>query len=208
LNTTSASFPTGSINLGFSCVDQNMLSMSPVYWGGPYTHSVTGGGSGGGCPEVGMYVGSGKQVRDVTPGYMLDALAGETPDYVNGLPLSEPVEVMQLDFSNEECFLFVCENGAEVIVSGSTPVATREMIEAVAKGATQDEILGYANQIHAGLHVITNIGGGPEWSLLTETRAVGVKRVARLYCGGRNFASGVKPGKYIYTHNLLPMIPK
>lgn len=202
--TTAAFYP--STNLGFSCIDQNSLSMSPVFWSPTvYTHETVGGG-GGGCPEVGMYVGSGKQVHDVTPGYLLDTLQGDTPDYISGLPLCEPAEVMQLDYSTEECFRLSAENGAEVIISGSTPVATREAIEALAQGQDAAEVAVYASQIRAGAHVITNVGGGPEWSLLVETQAVGVKRVARLYCGGRNFAAGVKPGKYIYTHNLQPVV--
>ncbi len=194
-----------TVNLGFSCVDQNSLVMSPVFWSSAvYKEATSGGGGGGGgaCPEVSMYVASGKQVYDVEPGFQLDTLQGDVSDYLKSLPLCEPVEVMQTDFSTEECFHFRAENGAEVIVSGSTPVPTRESIEALARGVDASDLVVYANQIRAGMHVITNVGSGPMWSMLEETLAVGPKRVARLYCGGRNFAAGVKPGKYIYTHNV------
>jgi hypothetical protein len=64
----------------------------------------------------------------------------------------------------------------------------------------------FAGELRAGLHVIADVGSGPEWFMLTEASAVGMRRVARLYCGGRNFAAGAERGKYIYTHNALVVV--
>lgn len=202
---SSGLFPVGMNNVGFSCVDQNSLAMNPVFWSSTnftQTQGGGGGGGGGGCPEVSMFVDRQMKVGDVREGFMLDTLQGEVETYVDGLPLCEPVEVMQLEFSNEICHRFRTENGAEIIVSESTPFPTKETIEQLAKGVAQEELPLLASAVHSGMHAITNVGNGPEWSLLTETECVGTRRVARLYCGGRNFAAGAVPGKFIYTHNI------
>src|SRR5208337_1162310 len=107
-----------------------------------------------------------------------------------------------MDYSTQPCYRLMAENGAEVVISDSTPIPTREAITALAQGAAIDEIPVYANQVRAGMHVITDVGNGLEWSMLTEVVAIGMHRVCRLYCGGRNFAAGRQPGKYIYTHNV------
>lgn len=184
--------------LGFTYLDTNTYNNATPSSGGG------GGGGGGGCPTVDMWVADSTQVMDCGVGTPLDVLRGAPLDYVKGLPTTESAGIQWLAYSTENCYRLVAENGAEVIVSESTPVPTLESIEALAELGDK---LGYkpaifANEVHAGLHAVTNIGNGPEWSQLVLTECVGLRHVARLYCGGRNFAAGVKPGKYIYTHNL------
>lgn len=193
-------------NLGFSCVDQNNLSMSPIYWSSVVYSVSTGGGGGGGCPELSMFVDTQTQVNGVKEGTTLKSLCGESLDYVTALPATEPAEVMQLEYSKEECFYLRTENAAEIIVSASTPVPTLEGLSAIVHGVDAAEVATYASQIGVGVNLITDVGNGPVWSKVEEIRSVGIKQVARLYCGGRNFAAGVKPGMYIYTHNVGPII--
>jgi hypothetical protein len=162
-----------------------------------------GGGGGGGCPAVEMFLDGTHRVCDAILGFAVNTLVGEAEDYVDGLPLTEDAEIIHMDYSTQPCYHLIAENSAEIIVSDSTPVPTREAIIIIAQGASIDEIPVYANQVRAGMHVITDVGNGLEWSMLTETVAIGMRRVCRLHCGGRNFAAGRQPGKYIYTHNLL-----
>jgi len=211
--TTVSAYAWGTpLSLGYTATDSlSGLSVS-------YTDSNTynngnaapgGGGGGGGCPAVEMWINDSMQVSDCMVGVLLDTLPDETPEYANSLPSASVSEAVQwMDYSTEVCYHFVAENGAEVIVSGSTPVPSRESIESLADGMETCEIAAYANEIRVGMHVITDVGNGPEWSQLTTAECVGMRRVARLYCGGRNFAAGVTRGKYIYTHNLQPIVPK
>lgn len=161
-----------------------------------------GGGGGGGCPAVEMFVNDTLQVFDVFVGDELSTLAGEYAEYLDNPITTEPRKVQQLEYSTEFCYQFTAENGAEVVISATTPVPTREAIAALNAGVDPLIVPQLAHQISAGTHVITDVGNGTEWSLLTECFPVGMRRVARLYCGGRNFAAGSKPGKYIYTHNV------
>lgn len=202
-------FAWGStFNLGYQATD----ALSTL--GVSYTSSVTytngnpnpggGGGGGGGCPAVEMWLSESMQVSNCVVGDTVEALCGDitSDEYLTALPITDDAEVRSLSYSIEPCHYFKTENGAEVIVSASTPFPTRESIEFLAKGRVASEIAIYANEIQAGMTAITNVGNGPEWSLITETEYVGERQVARIYCGGKNFAAGVKWGKYIYTHNI------
>lgn len=197
-------------NLGFIATDQNNLAVT--YWDpNTYTNPNVGGGGGGGCPTLDMFVDDWHQVSDAFVGMGLDALVGlgniDLIENIVTLPSTETVEIISVDFSSEICYRFVTENGAEVTVSGSTPVPTRESIVAIAAhGQLPGETPIFASYILAGMHLITDVGNGPEWSRIVETECVGEQKVARLFCGGRNFAAGKVPGKYIYTHNLPPVV--
>ncbi len=195
------------LSLGYSATD----SLSGLICNYTDTNTYTnnnpnpGGGGGGGCPAVEMWLSNSMQVCDCIVGASVDALCGSAvgDEYLKTLPTTEAAEVMQMSYSTEVCHRFKTENGAEVIVSASTPFPTRESIESLADGHERSEIKIFANEVVAGMHAITNVGNGPEWSLIIEAECVGMRRVARLYCGGRNFAAGAQAGKYIYTHNLL-----
>jgi hypothetical protein len=164
------------------------------------------GGGGGGCPAVEMFISQYAQVYDITDGMLVKTLAGNTEEYLSTEITTEHHRVEWHDFSEQPCHRLLAENGAEVTVSASTPVPTRQNIEAMNEGVPVEQIAVFASEMRAGMDVITDIGYGPEWSRLVETEAVGMRRVARVYCGGRNFATGTKPGKYIYTHNVQPIV--
>lgn len=175
---------------------QNTIALSD----GPVTAATTasggggggtggGGGGGGGCPQIDMYVAPDRTVSMCIAGDELDVLKGDFE------MVAETARINYMDFSTETCYRFKTENDAEIIVSDATPIPTKEVIESWHDGPV------YANEIKAGMHVITDVGNGPEYSLLVETECVGKQRVCRLSCGGRNFAAGVDPSKRIYTHN-------
>jgi hypothetical protein len=211
LTTTSAYIWGTPVSLGYTATDS--LSGYIVNYTDSNTYNngnaAPGGGGGGGCPAVEMWLSDSMQVSDCLVGALLSTLPDETLEYVNSLPSVAVSEAVQwMDYSTEVCYHFVAENGAEVIVSASTPVPSRESLESLADGMEPCEIAAYADEIRTGAHVITDVGNGPEWSQLTTAECVGMRSVARLYCGGRNFAAGVERGKYIYTHNIIPIIVK
>jgi hypothetical protein len=161
------------------------------------TASGSGGGGtggGGGCPAIDMYVHPDMMVAHCISGDPLDCVD------LAGSPFEAAVRSITL--SDQPCVRLVAENGAEVIVSTTTPVPTREVLLAEAEGFPIDELPLFADEIHAGMHVMTDVGNGIEWSRLVETESAGIKTVARLYCGGHNFAAGKEAGKRIFTHNM------
>jgi hypothetical protein len=196
-------------DLGAQATDTVSGLQSSLFFDSSTYTKVTGGGGGGGggCPTMEMYVGETMQVSDCQVGDPLACLVHE-PDYYLD-QVMEGVEshaIVWMDSTPEVCYHFIAENGAEVVVSGSTPVATRETLTALREGHPVEQLPVHASDIRAGMHVITDVGNGLEWSMLVETLCVGVRLVKRLYVGGRNFAAGVVPGKYIYTHNLQVVV--
>jgi hypothetical protein len=149
-----------------------------------------------GCPAADMWVDQTHQVSDVWVGMPLDCLKGHELDFVKELDHEEH-EVHYFEQNEAVCFRFVTENGAAVVVSATTPVPTRESIEAGE--------LHRAFMVRSGSHVVTDVGNGPEWSMIVETECVGMRPIVHVDVGGRTFASGEVPGKYIYTHNLLAL---
>lgn len=198
-----------SDQLGFVATDATS-GMSVTYWDVStyFNNNSSGGGTGAGCPALEMFVSPELQVSDAREGTTLVCLPNE---HCGSLTLDyEAIEadVEWVKHSVETCYHFVTENGASIIVSGSTPVPTHEALtlnqEAKANGVELDEgdISVFAQDIHVGMHVITDVGNGLEWSRLVQADNVGLHPVARLYVGDRNFRAGVEPGKYIFTHNV------
>lgn len=162
-----------------------------------------GGGGGGGCPALEMFVDEWHRVSDVFVGMGVETLVGEYQNYpLNDAVETEPRNVKAFDFSTEFCYQLTAENGAEIVISASTPVPTRESIERLKAGEDPLIVPQLVCQIKTGMHVVTEVDDQVSWSKLTEVFPVGMRRVAKIDCGGRNFAAGSKPGKYIYTHNL------
>lgn len=170
---------------------------------GPVSAATTasgggGGGTGGGsgCPAVEMFIDDLTQVRDANIGTVLDVLK-------NDFELeSELAQVKQISYSSAYCVRLRTENGCELTLSCDTPVPTKEAILELEKGVVLGEMIAFAKQLEPGMHVITDIGTGVEYSKLTQVDFVGIKQVAHLYCGGRNFAAGKDPDKRIFSHNL------
>jgi hypothetical protein len=181
--------------IGYIAVD-SVSGLSVTYWdSSTYSNNAGVGGGGGGCPALEMFVQEDLQVEQAMVGTLLDCLEDNLTD-INQYPIEWN------SWSEEECIHFIAENGAEVIVSVSTPVLTREALEMAAQGVVPGELIpNHANTIPAGYHVLTDVGNGVEWSMLTDTMNIGVRKVARLYVGGRNFAAGVDAKKRIFTHN-------
>lgn len=196
------------IHFGYTATDAlSGLSVTYISSTASTNLNSSGGGGGGGCPALEMFIDDWHQVSDVFVGMGVETLKGEYPEYLTTLA-TEPRNVEWFDFSTELCYRFVSKNGCEVVVSASTPVPTREAIEALAAGASEADVAIFASDIREGMHVITEIdedkpGDEINWSELAVAECVGMRRVARLYCGGRNFAAGARPGRYIYTHNII-----
>ena len=187
-------------NLGFNATD-NVSGLTCSYTSTTVYVLASSGGGGGGCPAVDMFVLPTYQVADVDLGTELDAIIFEGEGPIPTL-VEKKLPIQWMDFSDEICYRFTAENGAEVIVSETTPVPTREVIESYIAGESPEDLAYLACQIRSGMTVLTNIEGNIEWSMLVETQCVGKRPVARLYIGGENFAAGVKPEKRIYTHNI------
>lgn len=146
----------------------------------------SGGGGGGGadpsCPAVEMYVDESTQAGNCTVGHKLTCLNDLMSD-------TEQHAIEWMRVARADCIRYRTANGAERIDSESTPVPTLE------GDAT------FALELKPGMHVMTDVGNGLEWSELVEVETVGTRPVVRLFCGGRNFAAGTVPGKVIFSHN-------
>ena len=166
--------------------------MFPLTTGGgidTVTGILGGSGSGGGdpnCPDAETWLTDSIQAKDCAVGTLLDCLSDDFSEVEQ-----HPVEWCRESW--EICYHLTAENGAEKIVSGSTPVPTRENLADLCAPA-------YASNVREGT-VLTDIGNGPEWSPLKSVTCVGKRKVVRVYVGGRNFAGGVHRGKRIFTHN-------
>jgi hypothetical protein len=182
--------------------------LTTTYWSSSlYSGEETGGS---GCPSIDMFVTDSVQVWDVGVGFELTCLAQGPTEYISmdKVPDSEKIlsGVEWRASSVEICYRLITENGAEVTVSDSTPIPVREFLsEAVEKKVIDLKVT--PKDILPGMHLLTDVGDGLGWSRLVSVECVGEKPVARLYCGGKNFASGAIPGKYIYTHNTQPIPP-
>jgi hypothetical protein len=206
LSVNTADF-SSSNQLGYIATDTTS-GLTLTYWGSS-TYLLSSGG-GVGCPSLDMFVSESTQVRDVEVGYELTCLAQVPGQYVklDSIPDSEkeshPVEWTRV--SEEICYHFITENGAEVTVSDSTPIPVRELLELALDNQDTTQS-AFPPNISVGMHLLTDVGVGICWSPLVSVECVGTKPVARLYCGGRNYAAGKEAGKYIYTHNLVPIPP-
>lgn len=207
--TVATSLAWGSpIHFGYIATDA-LSNLSLTYFSSTASvndNTTGGGGGGGGCPAADMWVDDYRQVALVMKGQTVQTLIHDPENYVgfSRIPSSE-VESRAVEWTDTKlahCYHLIAENGAEVIISHDTPVPTRESAIAFQEGHPVKELPIMARDITAGMNVITDIGNGPEWALLTSVKHVGEHPVCRLYCGGRNFAAGVHPGRYIYTHNL------
>jgi hypothetical protein len=158
----------------------------------PGGFNPTGGNT---CPDVRMFVRSNLQVAGVVSGDTVTCL-GE--DFAS----LETHALDNLGWHEQESYRIVAENGAEVIVSSSTPVPTVEAMVLVAKGATLQQLKAYPPQLIPGMHLYTLVHGVLELSAIKEVRHVGRCEVARISVGGRNFAAGNVPTHMIFTHNL------
>jgi hypothetical protein len=198
----------GTAAYAIAFAEDNLLALQAQYLSnvvplntGPLVGATTasgtgGGGTGGatggsGCPALDMWLDDTVQVQDTFVGYRLSTLSGEIHNPRNLKQGTE--EIQWLNHSDEICYRFRTENEAEVIVSESTPVPTLEGFDL--------ETGFMAHEIRVGMHLMTDVGNGLEWSVCTVAEYVGIRTVARLYCGGFNFAAGTQKGKYIYTHN-------
>jgi len=76
-------------------------------------------------------------------------------------------------------------------------------MELLASGKTLDEVPIRAYDIREGMHVATSLDDQLAWSRLAHVMHVGMRRIAHVDIGGGTFACGVRPGRYIYTHNVI-----
>ena len=192
-------------DIGVQATDTVNNLSSPVFFDSSTYRLIIsggGGGGGGGCPAVEMFLDKTTAVCEAEVGTVVSSL----PLMFYGELKQEMAMVENIEFSTEICWLVETSNGAAVIVSGSTPIPTMEACEAMHNGSDLQEVTTLAQDIVPGMHVVTDVGNGLEWADVISCLAVGPRRVAKLSCGGRNFAAGIAPGKYIYTHNLLAIV--
>ena len=158
----------------------------------PGGFNPTGGAN---CPDVRMCVQEGLRVAEVISGDNVICLSDDF----------ETLEIHEVDYlgtSEQESYRILAENGAEIIVSATTPVPTAEAMALVAKGATLAQLQAYPPQLRPGMHLYTLVHGVLEFSAIKEIQQVGSCEVARISVGGRNFAAGVSPTHMIFTHNI------
>ena len=92
--------------------------------------------------------------------------------------------------SIQPCTTISTENGAEITVSNSTPILTKEPRDG-----------DYIVSVAVGQHVVTDVGNGPEWSKVVRVADAGRQSVVAINVGGLNFFAGKTADKRIATHN-------
>lgn len=173
----------------YATTDIAVVSQNANYiYVGKLTTPASGGNSSGGgrldwCVAVDSYMPHGLRAADIEPGSPLRVLDYVTFDGVLDAPAEDAV------FAHEECVRIVCENGASVICSISTPLVTRD----------RDVVDVWSCE---GVELPTEVDGVFAWSRVTTVDCVGMKAVARISCGGQTFAAGERAGAYILTHNV------
>jgi hypothetical protein len=158
----------------------------------PGGFNPTGGAN---CPDVRMFVSDDLLVAEVVSGDEVTCLGA---DFAS-------LETHALEYSGtsaQESYRIVAENGAEVIVSATTPVPTAEATVLVAEGATLEQLKAFPPQLTPGMHLYTLVNGVLELSAIKEVQHAGFCEVARISVGGRNFAAGNVPTHMIFTHNI------
>ncbi len=206
-----------SATLGFVATDSTSGLSVTYLTSTQYSYLVLGGGGGGstGCPALEMWLSEGLQVVNAGTGTYVSTLIDNFDYYLEPTDaLKRELPISQMDVIEQPCFYQKTGNGAELVVSLSTPMPYLETTKAVYAGETtpenmvDDEFPVYVRDAKVGLHVMTDVGDGLEWSPLVEVTYVGIRKVARMSVSQHNFAAGVVPGKYIYSHNNLAMIVK
>lgn len=141
------------------------------------------------CPATEMYVRRQLKAGEVKEGMFVK---GVTDDWAN--PVPKKWKVRKNSIHLEHCVRLTAENGAEVIVSVTTPVVLKN--GTVVKAPEME-----------GQEILTDVGQGLEWSKCHVSPA-GYRPVAHIALGGHVFRAGVTPDKWVYTHNMsLPSQP-
>jgi RHS repeat-associated protein len=165
-------------------IDSNLFD-----WGGGWGDYFAG------CPGVNMYVRSDLKADQVALGQSLTCLdpTSNRDDLLGARTLA--CEVQWTQESVQPSLYLKTANGAEVVLSLSTPIPVWEKL------GRGDSFVKDLSSQSIGLHLLTDVGHGLEWSPIVEVKDLGLQPVVRLFVGGNNFRSGAVPGKYIYSHN-------
>ncbi len=149
---------------------------------------------GGGCPGVNVYVGPDLQAGRAAVGDPLTCL--DSAASMN--PLQAKIyncRIQRREEGLQPSLYLKTANGAEIILSLSTPIPVKEKLGEI------PSLVGDLARGGAGLHLLTDVGHGLEWSPIVEIRDMGLQPVVRISVGGKNFKAGLVPRKYIYSHN-------
>lgn len=101
----------------------------------------------------------------------------------------EWVRVESVEFSTEDCYRVIAQNGFTVTISWSTPITLRD--------GTVTDVL------HIPGHELPVDEGGLDWKVCT-IEPVGRRRVVKIRCGQRTYSAGDIAGRGILTHNPKP----
>jgi Putative Ig domain len=195
-NVSISSLPNGTYSLGYYA--SNGSGQNITYWASTYTRTDSLiAGSSSACPDIEMYLNEGLKVSEVENGALLDCLDKDTHSQ------REQHAVLHHEYSLQPTVYLRTANGAEIIVSHSTPVPTVEAITLFAEGRDPSEegIPFHSEGMYVGLHLLTDVGNGLENSELVEVKDMGNRLVSKINVGGRNFASGKDSTRRIFTHN-------
>src|SRR5690606_28754205 len=154
-----------------------------VYFGSTTTVNDGGGGGGvvnpGQCVATDQWIGE-KQAADVKPGDQVLCLDGD--GYA-------PYPIESVEFSEQPCVELVTASGVRLVCSTSTPLTLRDgRIVSVLSASPGAEVPVLDAQ-------------GFRWEPLAAIQPAPPRRVAHIHVGGRTYAAGSEPGRFILTHN-------
>jgi hypothetical protein len=139
-----------------------------------------GGGSPGSCVAVDQWISQTKRAADVTAGDLVTCLC---PD---GYELAA---VEAAGHSPQPCVELVTVSGIRLVCSRSTPLTLRD-------GSTIEVGEGR----NAEVAVLDR--GEFRWEQIVSVNdIVGPREVAHIHVGGRTYAAGAVPDRFIFTHN-------
>lgn len=161
------------------------LALAPLGYAQDHAVPRGGGGGGGGgvwgCVAADQWLRAGLCAAAARPGREIACL----DEGLDGVVMY-PIE--SVEFSEQPCVELVTERHINLIASTSTPMTLRD-------GA----ICNIIEMLGREAAVLDD--GEFRWEPVIAVLPAGDRLVAHIHVGGRTYAAGAQPGRYIFTHN-------
>lgn len=192
-----ANYAGGAVTYIATTASVNVAKALGRYFVGTVTTPADGGGSigggggvGGECVAISMWLTDVLQAEDLVSGNALDVLDEKAGLAIGDNYSAQPMH--SVDYSEQPCVEIESNGGAILVCSISTPVTAQ-----TGKSLQVTHCLGE--------RLPTVIDGVFEWQEIIKVKDVGLKLVAHIHVGGRTFAAGTEARARIFTHNAVKL---